>query len=145
MRSLNQILLPTDFSPPCADVARYAAVVARHFNSKITLLHVLEPLNPAWAATGNGEMLEEALARQKEEARNRLNLTFADELRGIAVERILSEGLPAEAIAAYCASEPVGLVMMPTRGFTAFRRFLLGSVTAKVLHDVGCPVGQVHT
>jgi nucleotide-binding universal stress UspA family protein len=30
--------------------------------------------------------------------------------------------------------------MMPTRGGGRFRRFLLGSVTAKVLHDAHCPV-----
>jgi len=30
--------------------------------------------------------------------------------------------------------------MMPTHGYGAFRRFLLGSVTAKVLHDSECPV-----
>ena len=30
--------------------------------------------------------------------------------------------------------------MMPTRGCGAFRRFILGSVTAKVLHDANCPV-----
>ena len=30
--------------------------------------------------------------------------------------------------------------MMPTHGHGAFRRFLLGSVTAKVLHDADCPV-----
>ena len=30
--------------------------------------------------------------------------------------------------------------MMPTHGYGPFRRFLLGSVTAKVLHDVKCPV-----
>jgi nucleotide-binding universal stress UspA family protein len=29
---------------------------------------------------------------------------------------------------------------MPTRGFGPFRRMLLGSVTAKVLHDAHCPV-----
>ena len=29
---------------------------------------------------------------------------------------------------------------MPTHGYGPFRRFLLGSVTAKVLHDVDCPV-----
>ena len=29
---------------------------------------------------------------------------------------------------------------MPTHGYGPFRRFLLGSVTAKVLHDVPCPV-----
>ena len=32
------------------------------------------------------------------------------------------------------------LVMMPTRGCGAVRRFLLGSVTAKVLHDVSAAV-----
>ena len=36
--------------------------------------------------------------------------------------------------------------MMPTHGCGPFRRFLLGSVTAKVLHDVKCPVWtDVHT
>lgn len=140
MRSLNEILLPTDFSPPCADVARYAAGVARYFGSKITLLHVLVPLNPAFAAFGSGAMLEEVLAHQKEETCNSLNLCLADVFRGLAVKRIVAEGDPVETITAYCASERVGLVMMPTRGCTAFRRYLLGSVTAKVLHDVNCPV-----
>jgi nucleotide-binding universal stress UspA family protein len=30
--------------------------------------------------------------------------------------------------------------MMPTHGYGKFRRFLLGSVTARVLHDAHCPV-----
>ena len=30
--------------------------------------------------------------------------------------------------------------MMPTHGRGPFRRFVLGSVTAKVLHDTPCPV-----
>jgi nucleotide-binding universal stress UspA family protein len=30
--------------------------------------------------------------------------------------------------------------MMPTHGYGPFRRLLLGSVTAKVLHDASCPV-----
>ena len=34
----------------------------------------------------------------------------------------------------------VDLVIMPTRGLGSVRRFLLGSTTAKVLHDVDCPV-----
>ena len=32
------------------------------------------------------------------------------------------------------------LIMMPTHGYGPFRRFLLGSVTAKILHDATCPV-----
>jgi nucleotide-binding universal stress UspA family protein len=140
MRSLPEILLPTDFSPLCVDVAHYAAGVARHFNSKITLLHVMSPLNMAFAAFGSTAMLEEVLAHQKEVTCNSLHRSFTDEFRGMAVKRIVDEGDPAETITAYCTAERVGLVMMPTRGCTAFRRYLLGSVTAKVLHDVKCPV-----
>jgi nucleotide-binding universal stress UspA family protein len=33
-----------------------------------------------------------------------------------------------------------GLIVMPTHGYGPFRRFILGSVTAKVLHDADCPV-----
>ena len=36
--------------------------------------------------------------------------------------------------------EQVDLIMMPTHGYGAFRRFILGSVTAKVFHDAHCPV-----
>ena len=32
------------------------------------------------------------------------------------------------------------MIMMPATGLGRFRRVLLGSVTAKVLHDVSCPV-----
>jgi len=56
------------------------------------------------------------------------------------VKRIVSEGDPAEIIPAYCASERVGLVMMPTQGCDAVRRLLLDSVTARVLQDVDYPV-----
>jgi hypothetical protein len=37
----------------------------------------------------------------------------------------------------------VDMVIMPAREVEPVRRFLLGSVTAKVLHDVDCPVWTV--
>lgn len=140
MRSLNEILLPTDFSPRSADVARYAARVARQFHSRITLLHVLPLPNPAWTAMWNGGVVCDVFARQRDETGNRLKLFVADELGGIDVKCLVAEGSAAEFITQYATAEQVGLIMMPTRGCTAFRRFLLGSVTAKVLHDVNCPV-----
>src|SRR5205814_747204 len=56
------------------------------------------------------------------------------------VRRVVFEGDPARDITAYAASEHCGLIVMPTHGYGPFRRFLLGSVTAKVLHDAICPV-----
>jgi hypothetical protein len=40
----------------------------------------------------------------------------------------------------FAANHHVDLVMMPTHGVGTFRSFLVGSVTAKVLHDANCPV-----
>lgn len=36
--------------------------------------------------------------------------------------------------------EDSDLIMMPTKGLGKFRRLLRGSVTAKILHDIPCPV-----
>lgn len=49
-------------------------------------------------------------------------------------------GDPAAAIVAYGGDGQERLVLMPTHGYGPFRQFLLGSVTAKVLHDAQCPV-----
>ena len=34
----------------------------------------------------------------------------------------------------------MNLIVVPTHGYGPFRRFILGSVTAKILHDADCPV-----
>jgi len=36
--------------------------------------------------------------------------------------------------------EGTDLIVLPTHGYGGVRRFILGSITAKVLHDADCPV-----
>jgi nucleotide-binding universal stress UspA family protein len=52
---------------------------------------------------------------------------------------MLLKGNPAQAIVETAQEENADLIMMPSHGFT-FNQFLLGSVTAKVLHGTECPV-----
>jgi nucleotide-binding universal stress UspA family protein len=63
-----------------------------------------------------------------------------NELRRLEVQCVLLEGDPASTIVEYAEAEHIDLIMMPTHGYGPFRRLLLGSVTAKVLHDAKCPV-----
>jgi nucleotide-binding universal stress UspA family protein len=49
-------------------------------------------------------------------------------------------GEPADRIVAYAVEQSCDLIVMPTHAYGRFRRFLLGSVTSKVLHDADCPV-----
>jgi nucleotide-binding universal stress UspA family protein len=129
MLPLSRILIPTDFSPLSERSARYAATLARRFHSRLILFHVV----PARSA-------------DREVARQSMNSFLANEWNDIEITRVIEEGGPAEKIVEYARSEDASLIMMPTHGLSSFRRFLLGSVTAKVLHDAECPVWtEVHT
>ena len=43
-------------------------------------------------------------------------------------------------IVSYAREHTIDLIMMPTHGYGPFRSLLIGSVTAKVLHDIELPV-----
>jgi nucleotide-binding universal stress UspA family protein len=69
----------------------------------------------------------------------KLDVFFADELKCFTTQRVCVAGDPGSTIVGTAQSWEPDLIMMPTRGFGDFRRHLLGSVTAKVLHDLQCP------
>jgi len=62
------------------------------------------------------------------------------ELDGLPVRRLTYEGDAAEQIVTTAKTEAAQLIVMPTHGYGIFRKFLLGSITAKVLHDIEGPV-----
>lgn len=125
----KKILFPVDFSDRCAAAARMVETFAGHFQAELTLLHVLEPL------TYND--LPYDLTSQVEQ---QLNTYLAEELKHFDVSRVVLHGEPAYKIAEFAHSGTFDLIMLPTHGYGRFRRLILGSVTAKVLHDALCPV-----
>jgi nucleotide-binding universal stress UspA family protein len=75
-----------------------------------------------------------------DDGKQRVETFLKNEFQDISTTRIVRRGDPAWSIAEFAEHEKVDLIMMPTHGYGPFRRFLLGSVTAKVLHDLKCPV-----
>jgi nucleotide-binding universal stress UspA family protein len=139
--SLSKILLPVDFSERSAGAARYAKLLAGHFRSEITLLHSLTPLHHEFGAIEiAGTMLVDVYRIRADQATKELDAFMAQELAGLNVRRVLVNGDPAEKIVQFAHEEHVDLITMPTHGYGPFRRFILGSNTAKVLHDADCPV-----
>jgi nucleotide-binding universal stress UspA family protein len=140
VQTLSRIVLPVDFSERSAGAARYARSLAAHFGCDLTLLHVISPLQFEYGAMDiSGYMLADLYQNRAAQAGQELASFLKNELSGPRVERLVLEGDTARRIVEL-AHEQSGLIVMPTHGYGPFRRFILGSNTAKVLHDADCPV-----
>ena len=142
MALFSRILAPVEFSTRCLGSAQYAEALACHFHCEVLFLHVVRPPSTAYtaldvAAYANTIELEADLLEQ---AQARLEAFSAEPVNGGRVAREVLEGDPAGTIVEYACNGRFDLIVMPTHGYGPFRRFLLGSVTAKVLHDSACPV-----
>jgi nucleotide-binding universal stress UspA family protein len=141
MISFDRILFPVDFSEQCKAIAPAVQSLAEQFHSKITVLHVAD-LPIAWFGTPETAAWSALVSagRLREEHRIALNRFVEKHFSGVSVDQALEEGQAGRLIADYANDVETNLIMMPTRGYGPFRAFLLGSVTAKVLHDAHCPV-----
>jgi len=88
----------------------------------------------------SGSALVDALLNQRAALKRQMDSIFGNQFGGLNARIVLVEGDPATEIVKYAHTEGIELIVMPTHGYGPFRRLLLGSVTAKVLHDVSCPV-----
>ncbi|MBL8179874.1 MAG: universal stress protein [Bryobacterales bacterium] len=135
MFPFQRILFPVDYSEPCAAVVSHVEQMARHFSCSLSLLHIVEPSLPLYDETGtylvpSPDLLQLEATRLKEFS--------AANFPGLRTIQLVEQGEPGAVIRETIHRHGTDLVMMPTRGRGLFRRLLLGSVTAKVLHDVGC-------
>lgn len=145
MDDIKNVLFPVDFSLHCRGVAPFVRALTEHFKAHLTLIHGIE-IPPEYYVTHRVNV-SEALRTELRDSSTASLEAFADhEFASAAIERVIEEGDGAEVISGYAAKHPTDLIMMPTHGFGPLRRFLLGSVVAKVLHDAKCPVWtSVHT
>ena len=109
------------------------------YHSEVTVFHVV-PKNDYPRAWMDTPVDPDWWGAHVSDARKHLESVLVDELRGISVKRIVTEGDPAMQIAEFAHSDGTNLIVMPTHGYGPFRRFIIGSVTTRVLDDADCPV-----
>jgi nucleotide-binding universal stress UspA family protein len=139
--SVSKILLPVDFSERSMAAARCAKPLVSHFQAELILLNVLPPIQYQFGpAELGGCLLTDIYTNRAALVDKDLKEFLADDLNGLRVTRVALDGDPAQEIVNYAQQQHVDLILMPTHGYGPFRRFILGSNTAKVLHDADCPV-----
>ncbi len=136
----SRILLPVDFSERAGQAARHAIAFAGRFHSRIVLLHVLPPHFEFGSVELGSAILQDLVAERLAHGTRAIAEYLKDEFAPFETERLLLEGDPAHEIVGCAQDHSCDLIMMPTHGHGRFRRLLLGSVTAQVLHDAHCPV-----
>jgi nucleotide-binding universal stress UspA family protein len=138
MATIQQILLPLDFSAAGMATIPYVRALANQFHGKVTVLSVVPP---AWVTPPG--LIPPPAGSDPVALQNALQ-AHLDKLAMDGFEspplRVTAVGDPAVKIAEFARDNRVDLVMLPTHGHGLFRGLLLGSVTSKVLHDVHCPV-----
>jgi len=142
MFQIKKIVFPVDFSESCLGASRYVEAYAGRFQAELTLVHVVDV--GAYAALGTSALEfvpgNDLRKEAGDRARDRMATFLQDELKHFDVTRKVLEGDPSRQIIAEAHQSGADLIMMPTHGLSIFRRYILGSVTAKVLHDAECAV-----
>ncbi len=139
MLPFHKILFPVDYSAPCQALIPYVQEMAGRFSADLTVCHAYAPLD----AIVHSELLvtdPELQAKAHALEAERLRQFACQSFPGLKLESMVELGEPGSVIDKLTREQTADLVMLGTRGHGPVRRFLLGSITAKVLHDVSAAV-----
>ena len=140
MSLVPHILFPVDFSERSKTMKPCVVSMAQAFQAKVTLLYAFH-IPAGWYGGVEGVYpFGFDIDSMAAEGRKQLQTFFETSDKSLTVDSVVCQGDPAAAITAFAEAHNVGLIMMPTHGYGKFRSLLLGSVTAKVLHDAKCPI-----
>ena len=141
---VRHILVGIDGSAPSRRAAAFAHDLAQQTGARITLLLVLEPprvlpFGPfdAFAFTGAHRSPAEV------EAVRRLLDQIAADLPRAKVEKVVKLGAPAAVLCEQAEKLGADLLVVGARGHGAGERWLLGSVSDRVMQHASCPVTVV--
>jgi len=149
MLPFKKILWPTDFSEASFRALIAARELADHFSAELLMLHVVVPVPrmplPGSTSSSNEPSSSFNVNEYKKElekyGREALEELVRNEVgTGISVRTVILHGQAPEQIAAYATKENVDLIVIATNGLTGLKRFVLGSVTDKVMKIAPCPV-----
>lgn len=132
----TRVLLATDGSPDAALAANSAIELCERTGSELHVVHVGEYVPTFFAYTEEEPAeLQRNAERLLEEQVERIRAAG-----GRVTESHLRLGRPAEQIVALSEELDIGVVVLGSRGQTALRRAVLGSVSEAVVRYAHCPV-----
>lgn len=137
---VQHLLIAVDGSASSHHAANQGFGLARQTNSKVTLVFVLEspPVIPVGPLSGYVMTSPPRTEADLERARAELKTLAHDS--GVPVDTRVELGAPADVICEVADRLNVDLIVIGARGLSAGTRWLMGSVSDRVVHHAPCPV-----
>jgi len=141
MLRIERILCPVDFSEPSARAYGSAQSLARHYQAKLFLQHVVDFKLPSYAYYADAVYITELFQAIRDSARKQLQCFAKSHARnGVQPECFVQEGGVTDSILSFAAAQKVDLIVMGTHGCKGVDRATLGYAAEKVLRKARCPV-----
>ncbi len=130
--------MATDFSEACAKALSYSLALARFYESKFCLAHVVSSLGLAMAGPSAIAAGEEAALRDAADLENSLIRTGA--LTGIEHKFIVRQGELWPELREIIREESADLLVVGTHGRHGMAKLFLGSIAEQIFRQADCPV-----
>lgn len=134
----QKILVPVDFSPASFAGLRCALALARKAGSRVTALHVVEPLGPLQRLEIDVDAYEKKLSHEVKERLQGLHAEIGEPAG--AFDTIFREGVPVHETVETEKSGSFDLVVMGSIGRSGLADMVLGSTAECVVRHAAGPV-----
>jgi nucleotide-binding universal stress UspA family protein len=139
----DRILVPTDGSKGARQATKHAIEFARAYDATVHALNVVNRRSFATRPGTEWDELEASLEDSGETA-TKYVADAADDA-GLSTVTTVQDGVPHRMIAEYATEEVIDLIAMGTHGRSGLSKWMLGSVTERVLQTSEIPVLTVRS
>ncbi len=136
--SLTKILVTTDFSEVSDHALDYAIALARRYDARIYLTHVITPDPFQFAEPQLAQATYEKVRQAAEEGMT--DILISGKLRGLPHEVLLEEGNVWPTIEKLCADHEIDMIVLGTHGRGKVQKILIGSVAEEIFRQADCAV-----
>ncbi len=144
MPAFDKILFATDFSESSEHAFQYALSLAKQFQSRLTILHVInEPvdLRGFYVPHVSFENLEKEIEEGAQKMMAKFCETHAADYKRF--ETVIVTGIPYEEILKRAESDGSSCIVLGTQGRSGIDHLLFGSTAERVVRKALCPVVTV--
>jgi nucleotide-binding universal stress UspA family protein len=145
----KRILVTIDGSSQSIRAADYAISIAKKYDSELIALHVLYSKTgfAFYTGTATGLITPSSINELEEQAKEEAEKWFGEIQKKcmntnlkIKTEAIIAPISIVEAIISYSENENIDLIVIGSRGKSAFKKLILGSSASGIMTYAHCPV-----